>query len=202
MIEKSRVQRENPTPQNIVKAPGKEGLVVTFKIGQKVVYPNHGIAMIEQIDSRQINGELNEFYLLRFLATNSTVMVPVRNALEVGLRSPIANKQCNELLKVLAEDLTMPDMDWKNRFKDFSDRMRSGDLFLIAEVLKTLTYLNQLKPLSFREKRMLEKARQLIISELASVGGVAETKIEPKVDAALDGACNRHRSAFASGAGH
>jgi CarD family transcriptional regulator len=102
----------------------------------------------------------------------------------------------------LAEDLTMPEMDWKNRFKDFSDRMRSGDLFLIAEVLKTLTYLNQLKPLSFREKRMLEKARQLIISELATVGGVSEAKIEPKVDAALNGACSKHRAAFAGSAGH
>ncbi|MBS1808180.1 MAG: CarD family transcriptional regulator [Acidobacteria bacterium] len=173
-----------------------------FKVGQKVVYPNHGIAIIEQIDSRQINGEVNDFYLLRLHSTNSTVMVPVRNAREVGLRHPIANKQCNELLRVLAEDLTMPEMDWKNRFKDFSDRMRSGDLFLIAEVLKTLTYLNQLKPLSFREKRMLEKARQLVISELASVGGVSEAKIEPKVDAALDGACNKHRTAFASSSGH
>jgi CarD family transcriptional regulator len=174
---------------------------VNFNIGDKVVYPNHGIAVIEQLSNHQINGENNEFYLLRLSSTNSTVMVPVRNALEVGLRSPIANKQCNELLKVLAEDLLMPDMDWKNRFKDFSDRMRSGDLFLIAEVLKTLTYLNQQKPLSFREKRMLEKARQLIISEIASVGGVPETKVEPKVDAALDGACNKHRAAFAT-AGH
>ena len=173
-----------------------------FKIGQKVVYPNHGIAVIEQINHHQINGENNEFYLLRLQATNSTVMVPVGNALDIGLRSPIANKQCNELLKLLAEDLTMPDMDWKNRFKDFSDRMRSGDLFLIAEVLKTLTYLNQLKPLSFREKRMLEKARQLIISELATVGGVAEAKIEPKVDAALHGACSKHRAAYAGGTGH
>ncbi len=173
-----------------------------FKIGQKVVYPNHGIAIIEQINHHQINGESNEFYLLRLQSTNSTVMVPVGNALDIGLRAPIANKQCNELLKVLAEDLTMPDMDWKNRFKDFSDRMRSGDLFLIAEVLKTLTYLNQLKPLSFREKRMLEKARQLIISELATVGGVAEAKIEPKVDAALNGACSKHRAAYASSAGH
>ena len=173
-----------------------------FKIGQKVVYPNHGIAIIEQINHHQINGENNEFYLLRLQATNSTVMVPVGNALDIGLRAPIANKQCNELLKVLAEDLTMPDMDWKNRFKDFSDRMRSGDLFLIAEVLKTLTYLNQLKPLSFREKRMLEKARQLIISELATVGGVPEAKIEPKVDSALSGACSKHRAAFAGGTGH
>jgi CarD family transcriptional regulator len=178
------------------------GLIVIFKVGQKVVYPNHGIAIIEQINNHHINGESSEFYLLRLQSTNSTVMVPVRNASDIGLRSPIGSKQCNELLKVLSEDLLMPEMDWKNRFKDFSDRMRSGDLFLIAEVLKTLTYLNQLKPLSFREKRMLEKARQLVISELASVGGVAEAKVEPKVDAALSGACSKHRMAFAGGSGH
>ena len=177
-----------------------------FKVGQKVVYPNHGIGIIEQIDTRHINGERSEFYLLRLRATNSLVMVPTRNADEVGLRKPICNSECDILLKLLAKDFSTPPTDWKDRFKEFSERMRSGDIFLVAEVLKTLTYLNQLKPLSFREKRMLERARYLVISELALVCGLPEKQVEPKVDRALRGACNKHTHAFpraaGTGAGH
>jgi CarD family transcriptional regulator len=175
---------------------------VTFKVGQKVVYPSHGVATIEKIDVCQINGEQSEFYLLRLRATNSTVMVPTRNVVEIGLRRPIPNSRCAEVLRILAEDFSTPHADWKNRFKDFSERMRSGDIFAIAEVLKTLTYLNQLKPLSFREKRMLERARYLVISEIACVSGVADAKVEPKVDAALQGACSKHAGAFAAGVAH
>src|SRR4030095_16705562 len=101
---------------------------VGFKIGQKVVYPNHGIGIIEQIEARQINGEQNEFYLLRLSATNSLVMIPTYNADEVGLRRPIGNSQCEALLKLLAQDFSAPPTDWKDRFKEFSERMRSGDL--------------------------------------------------------------------------
>ena len=167
-----------------------------FKVGQKVVYPNHGIGVIEQIDTRHINGERSEFYLLRLRATNSLVMVPTRNADEVGLRKPIGNSECDALLKLLSKDFSTPPTDWKDRFKEFSQRMRSGDIFSVAEVLKTLTYLNQLKPLSFREKSMLERARYLVISELALVCGLSEKQIEPKVDRALRGACNKHAHAF------
>ena len=174
---------------------------MAFKIGQKVVYPNHGIGIIEEIDTRHINGEQGEFYLLRLRATNSLVMVPTRNADEVGLRRPIGNRQCDDLLKLLAKDFSSPPVDWKDRFKELSDRMRSGDVFAVAEVLKALTYLNQLKPLSFREKRMLERARYLVVSELAIVCGQTEAQVEPKVDHALRGACNKHTRAFARAAG-
>jgi CarD family transcriptional regulator len=169
---------------------------VAFKPGQKVVYPNHGIAIIEQIETRQINGEQHEFYLLRVRENNSLVMVPMRNVAEVRLRKPIAGKECEALLQLLARDFDAPPTDWKDRFKEFSDKMRSGDLFAVAEVLKTLTWLNQLKPLSFREKRMLERARYLVISELACVCRLSEAKVEAKVDEALRGACNSHAQTF------
>ena len=165
---------------------------MVFKVGQKVVYPNHGVAIIEQIEAREIGGKNDEFYLLRIRFNNSLVMVPIRNADEIGLRSPIADDECQTLLRTLGQDFTTPPSEWKNRFREFSDRMRSGDVFLVAEVLKTLTYLNQLKPLSFREKRMLDRARYLVISELAIVYGQPEATIEPEVDQALRGACSKH----------
>lgn len=169
---------------------------MVFKVGQKVVYPNHGIAIVEQIDSRDIDGRSDEYYLLRLHFNNSLVLVPTRNAIEIGLRRPIANRQCQQLLDTLAQDFSTPPAEWKNRFREFSERMRTGDLFSVAEVLKTLTFLNQQKPLSFREKRMLDRARYLVISELALVYNQSEANIEPRVDQALRGACDQHQRAF------
>ncbi len=170
---------------------------MVFKVGQKVVYPTQGIAIVEQIESRQINGGQQEFYLLRLQTSNSLVMVPTCNADGIGLRRPIASRQCDELLEVLARDFSAPSTDWKDRFKGFSEAMKSGDLFAVAEVLKTLTYLNQLKPLSFREKQMLERARYLVVSEMSLASRKSEAIVAPRIDEALNGACNKHARAVA-----
>ena len=163
-----------------------------FKIGQKVVYPNHGIGTIEQIERKQIGTNTLPFYTLRLAATNSVVLVPVANAGEVGLRSPISSGECELLIKALSDDFNAAPCDWKDRFKEFSDRMRTGDIFAVAEVLKHLTFLNRQKPLSFREQRMLERARYLVVSELAAVCRQPECNVEPRVDEALARACAKH----------
>ena len=163
-----------------------------FKVGQKVVYPNHGIGTIEQIEQKQIGAQALPFYTLRLAATNSVVLVPVANASEVGLRSPISSGECEMLLKNLADDFSSPAHDWKDRFKDFSEKMRTGDIFEVADVLKNLTFLSHSKPLSFREQRMLERARYLVISELAAVCRQSECNIEPRVEQALARACTKH----------
>src|ERR1051325_7268995 len=102
--------------------------MVGFKVGQKVVYPNHGIGTIEQIEQKQIGANSLPFYTLRLAATNSLVLVPVANATEVGLRSPISSGECEMLLKRLSND-SPPVGDWEDRFKDFSEKMRTGDIF-------------------------------------------------------------------------
>jgi CarD family transcriptional regulator, regulator of rRNA transcription len=165
---------------------------VGFKVGQKVVYPNHGIGTIEQIEQKQIGAVALPFYTLRLAATNSLVLVPVSNAIEVGLRRPISSGECDSLFKMLAEDFSTPANDWKDRFKDFSDKMRTGNIFEVADVLKHLSYLSRLKPLSFREQRMLERSRYLVVSELAAVCRQPECNIEPRVDDALGQAWTRH----------
>ena len=166
--------------------------MVGFKVGQKVVYPNHGIGTIEQIEQKQIGSNSLPFYTLRLAATNSLVLVPVANASEVGLRSPISSGECEMLLKNLSDDFSSPANDWKDRFKDFSEKMRTGDIFEVAAVLKHLTYLSNLKPLSFREQRMLERSRYLVVSELAAVCRQPECNIEPRVDQALARAYTKH----------
>src|SRR5229473_5574874 len=136
-----------------------EGIMVGFKVGQKVVYPNHGIGTIEQIEQKQIGAVALPFYTLRLAATNSLVLVPVSNASEVGLRRPISSGECEMLFKALADDFSSPANDWKDRFKEFSEKMRTGNIFAVACVLKHLSYLSQVKPLSFREQRMFERSR-------------------------------------------
>ncbi|PYS46394.1 MAG: CarD family transcriptional regulator [Acidobacteria bacterium] len=177
--------------------------MVGFKVGQKVVYPNHGIGTIEQIEQKQIGTDSLPFYTLRLAATNSLVLVPVANATEVGLRTPISSGECEMLLKNLSDDFSSPANDWKDRFKDFSEKMRTGDIFEVADVLKNLTFLSHVKPLSFREQRMLERARYLVISELAAVCRQPECNIGPRVEQALSRACTKHerRPARARAAG-
>ena len=167
---------------------------MAFKVGQKVVYPNHGIGTIEQIEQKQIGAVALPFYTLRLAATNTLVLVPVSNASEVGLRRPITSGECDVLFKALANDFSTPANDWKDRFKEFSEKMRTGDIFAVADVLKHLSYLSQVKPLSFREQRMFERSRYLVVSELAAVCRQPECNIEPRVDQALMQACSRHES--------
>jgi CarD family transcriptional regulator len=165
---------------------------VSFKIGEKVVYPNHGVGVIEQITTTEMGGAQNSFYMLRLKATESTVLVPVANAVDIGLRSPIKSSECDKLIKKLSGDFSNPPSDWKDRYKEFLAKMKTGDIFHVADVLKNLTYLAMSKPLSFREKRMLERARYLVVSELATVCRKAETIVEPMVDNALRQSCTKH----------
>ena len=174
---------------------------MSFKIGQQVVYPNHGIGTIEQIEHKQIGTDAVPFYTLRLAASNTVVLVPVCNAQEVRLRKPITSAECELLLKALGDDFIQPPSDWKDRFKEFSGKMRTGCVFEASHVLKFLTHISHTKPLSFREQRMLERARYLVVSELAAVFRQASSFVEPRIDQALDRACSKHERAAARAAG-
>jgi CarD family transcriptional regulator len=176
---------------------------VFFKIGEKVVYPSHGIATIEEISTKIIEGNNHHFYHLRLSATNSTVLVPINNAKQIGIREPIDLTSCEKLWYLLGTTFSPPASDWKDRFKEFSDKMRTGDLFCVAEILKHLTYLSQLKPLSFREKRLLERARFLVVSELSTAASMSEKEVNLRMDQLLSKACSKqeYRQARALAAG-
>lgn len=156
-----------------------------FKVGDKVVYPNHGVGVIEQVANRSIGDVKSRFYCLRIMATDSTVMVPVNNTTAVGLRKVLSRRQMTQVMKVLKEQEVTTYDDWKGRFQANSEKMRSGDIRAVAEVLKSLTALNELKPLSYRERRMLDRARFLLISELAEAAGKESDEMEAKIDTAL-----------------
>jgi len=159
--------------------------MLTFSIGDKVVYPNHGVGIIEQISSRTIGTNVEKFYLLKIKASSLKVMVPFHNVETVGLRRVVRNGEVQKIIEFLSDGKCENAADWRDRFKDNSDKMRTGSLLDVAIVLKGLLLLAQTKSLSFREKKMLERTRYLLVSELASSKSVEETVIEDLLDRAL-----------------
>lgn len=156
-----------------------------FKVGDKVVYPNHGVGIIEQVTKKSIGDVVSSFYCLRILSTDSTVMVPVGNTSAVGLRKVLTKREVNRVMEVLKNGDVATYDDWKGRFQANSEKMRTGDIKAVSEVLKSLTVLAEIKPLSYRERKMLDRARFLLISELAEAGNKDVEKVEGEIDAAL-----------------
>ena len=156
-----------------------------FQVGDKVVYPNHGVGIIEQISSRTMGATVERFYLLRIKASSLKVMVPFHNVEMVGLRRVVRNGEVQKVLEFLTDGKCESSTDWKYRYKENCDRMRTGSLLEVAGVLKSLLLLNQSKPLSFREKKMLERARYLLVSELAMAKNCEEEHIEDLLSKAL-----------------
>jgi len=159
--------------------------MLAFQVGDKVVYPNHGVGIIEQISSRTLGASVEKFYLLRIKSSSLKVMVPFHNVESVGLRRVIKNGEIQRILDFLTDGKCENHADWKYRFKENSDKMRTGSLLEVAGVLKGLLLLNESKPLSFREKKMLERARYLLVSELAMAKNTDEFQIEELLNKAL-----------------
>jgi CarD family transcriptional regulator, regulator of rRNA transcription len=156
-----------------------------FHIGDKVVYPNHGVGVIEQISSRTIGATVEKFYLLKIKSSSLKVMIPFHNVDSVGLRRVVRNGEVQKIVDYLSDGECSNSADWKDRFKENSERMRTGSLLDVAAVLKSLLVLNQGKSLSFREKKMLERARYLLVSEMAISRNCEESEIEQVLTKAL-----------------
>lgn len=159
---------------------------MTFQIGDKVIYPNHGLGIVEGIEEKTILGTTCGFYHLRIAANDTTVLVPLANVDGVGLRRAIDDGEVDRLFRLLGDGKIDAQQNWKGRFKDNSEKMRTGSIYDVADVLKSLTLLSKSKSLSFREKRMLDRARFLIITEVSEVVRETSGTIEGRLDQALD----------------
>jgi CarD family transcriptional regulator len=146
---------------------------MTFQIGDKVVYPNQGVGTIENISTRAFGAAFEKFYLLRF-GRGMTVLVPLSNAANIGLRRVTKDREISRILSHLVIGCCPHIPDWKVRYKENCDKMQSGDLLKVAEVLKALLQLHIDRPLSFREKKMLDRARHMLVSEISVARGVPE----------------------------
>ena len=156
-----------------------------FKLGEKVVYPNHGVGVIEQISYGYLNGRSERYYMLKIVSSGLKVMVPQTNVDTVGLRPVIRSTEAGTVISYLEKGRSASHHDWKHRFKENSERMRTGSLMEVAAVLKGLVSLSRTKPLSFREKKMLERAKHLLVTELATVRNTTEQTMESNLVRAL-----------------
>src|ERR1700683_2735173 len=150
--------------------------MLNFQVGEKVVYPNHGVATIENISSRAFAGQFERYYLLRLNFNSLTVMVPFSHADELRLRKVTRNGELARVVSFLSEGRCRRYSDWKDRFRENTEKMRDGSLLAVAEVSKGRLVLMPSQVLSFREKKMLDRARHMLITELCTSRGLSEAE--------------------------
>jgi CarD family transcriptional regulator len=158
---------------------------VGFKVGDKVVYPSQGVSVVEEISNEVFAGDEMRCYHLRLLGSESKVMVPVANSERVGLRPLSEKKLVKKAMKRLKAAYGENAEDWKDRYRANLDRIKTGDLDEIVDVLLCLAEVAGRKTLSFRERKMYDHARQLLVMEVAEVDGTPAEKVEEQVEDAL-----------------
>jgi CarD family transcriptional regulator len=159
---------------------------VTFAIGQKAVYPSRGIAEIVGIETKEIHGRPQAFYLLRLSDNDLRIMVPIDKADQVGLRPVAGSDDVSEVLQILREKAVRFDRNtWNRRYRGFMEKIKSGSLFEVAEVFRDLSRLKRTKTLSFGERRMLDTARDLVVQELSVARSSDETVVEKELESVL-----------------
>ena len=155
-----------------------------FSVGDKAVYPVHGVAEVMALEQRDIGGSQTAVYILKILDTGMKIMIPTINAGTVGLRDLISAKQVKEVYEILkARDIPRDTQTWNRRYREYMEKIKTGSVFEIAEVLRDLCVLRTTKDLSFGERKMLDTARGLLIKELAIAKSSSEDKVTAEIDA-------------------
>jgi CarD family transcriptional regulator len=173
--------RERPAEGEIMQARTTE---VKFKVGDKAVYPAQGVAEVISIEEKDIAGNRQRFYVLRILDTDRKIMVPVSNASAVGLRQVISEMEIREIFDILRErTVAFDNQTWNRRYRGFMDKIKTGSIYDVAEVLRDLYRLKTDKQLSFGERRMLDTARSLIVKEIAIARSQTEDQVKTEIEA-------------------
>lgn len=165
----------------------------SFKVGDKIIYPNQGLGIIENIKKENHFGENFNIFHVRIIANDTLVLVPSTNAEEIGIRKPVTSNDIKELFDFISNGFVNVGLNWKGRYKEHVDLMKSGSIANMALVLKSLYYLNLTKPLSFREKKMMEKAKELVVSEISEVTSIPLEKIDERIMTSLSD-CYKNKS--------
>jgi CarD family transcriptional regulator len=149
-----------------------------FNLGDKVVYPMHGAGVIETMESREILGEIKNYYVLKMPIGEMKLMIPVDNVNNIGLRNIVDKQTVEEVYKVLRQKAEINESNWNKRYRDNMAKMKTGDIFEVAEVVRDLTYRDREKGLSTGEKKMLVSAKQMLISEITLSTGMGTEEIQ------------------------
>ena len=161
---------------------------VKFEVGDKAVYPAQGVAEVISIEEKDIAGSRQQFYVLRIMDTDRKIMVPVRNAAAVGLRQVISEQEIQEIFDILRErTIAFDNQTWNRRYRGFMDKIKTGSIYDVAEVLRDLYRLKTDKQLSFGERRMLDAARSLIVKEIAISRNQTEEQVREEIEAIFIG---------------
>ena len=159
------------------------GTDVKFKVGDKAVYPAQGVAEVINIEEKDIGGNRQKFYVLRIMDTDRKIMVPVSNATAVGLRCVINEQEIREIFDILKErTIAFDNQTWNRRYRGFMDKIKTGSIYDVAEVLRDLYRLKTDKQLSFGERRMLDTARTLIVKEIAIARAQTEENVRNEIE--------------------
>jgi CarD family transcriptional regulator len=159
-------------------SPVFERRFLVFKVGEKVVYPAHGVGEIEAIRTNAISGTEKKFYMLRILETGMKIMIPIDNVESVGLRKVIDRAMVTKVYKILRQKKVETDQQtWNRRYREYTEKIKTGSVLEIAKVLRDLFVLKGDKELSFGERKMLDTARNLLVKELSIARSHSEEKI-------------------------
>ena len=152
-----------------------------FNVGDKIVYPMHGAGVIDAIEEKDILGEKQSYYILK-MPGEVKVMVPTAKAEEVGVRNIIDKGSADKVIGILEQDETIMDKNWNKRYRDNMEKMKSGDIYEVADVVRNLSFKQKEKGLSTGEKKMLNNAKQIMISELVLAEHASQEEVEQLVE--------------------
>lgn len=153
-----------------------------FRVGDLAVYPAHGVGRIESIEAKELYGQSQHFYIMRILENNMVIMIPTQNAEHVGLREIVREEEVPKIFKILkAKNIEFDNQTWNRRYREYMEKIKTGSVYEVAEVLRDLFLLRLDKELSFGERKMLDTAKNLLVKELSIAKKVNEEKIEKDI---------------------
>ncbi len=158
-----------------------------FKIGDNAVYPSHGVGVVRGVQEKDIGGRKKYFYVLQLLENGSTILIPTDKVKDVGLRAIIAKKDVSKIYKILkTKEIQLDNQTWNRRYREYMEKIKTGSVYEIAEVLRDLYRLKSDKDLSFGERKMLDTAKSLLIKELSLAQQIREDVVEGELKAIFE----------------
>lgn len=152
-----------------------------FRVGDKVVYPKHGAGTIIGVEEKEVLGEKETYYIIKLPIGEMTAMLPIKKANQLGIRKVINTEEVNEVIDLLKGKKSNMSKNWNRRYRNNLEKIKTGDIFEVTEVVRNLTLRDQEKGLSTGEKKMLNDAKQILISELVLAKGLEEDKVEAMI---------------------
>lgn len=173
---------DNPVEEN---SDSKKAMSKRFKVGDLAVYPAHGVGRIDAIETRTVNGEEHDFYIMKVLENGMVIMIPTMNVESVGLRDVIATKEIPKIMEVMRSkrELTVDNQTWNRRYREYMDKIKTGSLYEVAEVFRDLSLLKITKDLSFGERKLYDTAHNLLIKELSTAKNTDEKTVASEIEA-------------------